>query len=87
MFKAIVACDRNWAIGKGNRLLCHLPGDLQYFKEKTLGKRILVGRKTLDSFPGGRPLRPRAAPPAGCMIIKHLFGKKDQHLFPCSCHR
>ena len=56
MFKAIVACARNWAIGKGNRLLCHLPGDLQYFKEKTLGKRILVGRKTLDSFPGGRPL-------------------------------
>ena len=56
MFKAIVAVDRNWAIGKGDRLLCHLPGDLRYFKEKTLGKKILVGRKTLDSFPGGRPL-------------------------------
>lgn len=56
MFKAIVACDRNWGIGKGNQLLCHLPGDLRYFKEMTLGKRILVGRKTLDSFPGGRPL-------------------------------
>lgn len=56
MFKAIVACDRNWGIGKGNRLLCHLPGDLRYFKEMTLGKRILIGRKTLESFPGGRPL-------------------------------
>lgn len=56
MFTAIVACDRNWAIGKGNQLLCHLPGDLRYFKEKTIGKRILIGRKTLDSFPGGRPL-------------------------------
>ncbi len=56
MFEAIVAADRNWGIGKGNRLLCHLPGDLRYFKEKTIGKRILIGRKTLDSFPGGRPL-------------------------------
>lgn len=56
MLKAIVAVDRNWAIGKGNQLLCHLPGDLRYFKEKTLGQKILVGRKTLDSFPGGRPL-------------------------------
>ena len=56
MYKAVVAVDRNWAIGKGNALLCHLPGDLKYFKELTIGKKILVGRKTLDSFPGGRPL-------------------------------
>lgn len=56
MFSAIVACDRNWGIGRGNQLLCRLPGDLRYFKEKTLGKKILIGRRTLDSFPGGRPL-------------------------------
>lgn len=56
MYKAVVAVDRNWAIGKGDKLLCHLPGDLKYFKELTIGKKILVGRKTLDSFPGGRPL-------------------------------
>lgn len=56
MLKAIVAVDKNWAIGKDNQLLAHLPGDLQYFKEKTLGKTIVMGRQTLESFPGGKPL-------------------------------
>ena len=54
--KAIVVVDRNWAIGKNGDLLVHLPGDLRYYKEKTIGNVIVVGRKTLDSFPGGRPL-------------------------------
>ncbi len=54
--KAIVAVDRNWAIGKDNALLAHLPGDLKYFKEKTLGKVVVMGRQTLESFPGGKPL-------------------------------
>ncbi len=56
MLKAIVAVDNNWAIGKDNQLLAHLPGDLAYFKEKTLGKIIVMGRQTLESFPGGKPL-------------------------------
>ena len=55
--KAIVAVDRNWAIGRGNSLLAHLPGDLRYFKEKTLGKPVVMGRQTLESLPGGKPLR------------------------------
>jgi dihydrofolate reductase len=54
--KAIVVVDDNWGIGKDGQLLVHLPGDLAYFKEKTLGKTIIVGRKTLESFPGGKPL-------------------------------
>jgi len=54
--KAIVVVDNNWGIGKDGQLLTHLPGDLKYFKEKTLGKTIIVGRKTLESFPGGKPL-------------------------------
>ena len=53
---AIVVVDKNWAIGKDNDLLVHLPGDLKYYKEKTTGKVIVVGRKTLESFPGGKPL-------------------------------
>ena len=53
---AIVAVDRNWGIGKDNDLLCHLPGDLKYYKNKTTGKIIIVGQRTLESFPGGRPL-------------------------------
>ena len=54
--RAIVATDRNWAIGNKGNLLCHIPGDLKYFKEKTIGKTVVMGRKTLESLPGGRPL-------------------------------
>lgn len=57
--KLIVAADKNWAIGKDNNLLCHLPGDLKYFKEKTMGKTVVMGRKTLESLPGGKPLPKR----------------------------
>lgn len=53
---AIVAVDRNWGIGRDNDLLVHLPGDLKYYKSKTIGNVIIVGRRTLESFPGGRPL-------------------------------
>lgn len=56
---AIVACDENWAIGKNGKLLVHLPGDLQYYKDKTIGKSIVIGRKTLESFPGCKPLPKR----------------------------
>lgn len=55
----IVVADQNWAIGKDNGLLVHLPGELKYYKEKTLGKVIIIGRKTLESFPGGKPLSGR----------------------------
>lgn len=54
--KAIVVADNNWAIGKDGGLLVHLPGDLKYFKEKTLGKTVIMGRTTLESLPGGKPL-------------------------------
>ena len=54
--KAIAAADRNWAIGNKGSLLCHIPGDLKYFKQKTIGKTVVMGRRTLESLPGGRPL-------------------------------
>ena len=52
----IVAADKNWGIGKDRQLLTHLSGDLKYFKERTMGKAVVMGRKTLESLPGGRPL-------------------------------
>lgn len=52
----ILAADRKWAIGKDNDLLIHLPGDLKYFKKMTTGKAVIMGRKTLESLPGGKPL-------------------------------
>lgn len=54
--KAIVVVDKNWGIGRDKQLLVHLPGDLKYFKEHTLGKTIVMGRETLETLPGGRPL-------------------------------
>jgi len=52
---AIVVVDQNWGIGCSGQLLVHLPGDLKYFKEKTLGNTIILGRETFDSM-GGRLL-------------------------------
>lgn len=55
----IVAVDENWGIGKDNRLLVSIPSDMKFFRETTTGKVILMGRKTLESFPGGLPLKKR----------------------------
>lgn len=57
--QAIVAVDRNWAIGKDGDQLCYLPPDLKRFQRRTTGHPVLVGRKTLATFPGGRPLKGR----------------------------
>lgn len=54
--KAIVAVDDNWAIGYRNRLLFHVPEDLAHFKNATMGHPVVMGRKTLESLPGGKPL-------------------------------
>jgi len=47
----IVAVTNDYAIGKGNDLLFHLPKDLQYFKEKTINKIVVMGHKTYNSLP------------------------------------
>lgn len=49
---AIAAVDEKWGIGKAGSLLIHLPGDLKYFKEKTLGGTIIIGRGTFESMSG-----------------------------------
>ena len=56
---AIVAVDKNWAIGRENDLLFSLPTDMKRFRTLTSGGTVLMGRKTLDSFPGGKPLPKR----------------------------
>lgn len=55
----IVAVDKNWAIGKNNKLLVSIPQDMKFFRETTTGKVVVMGRKTLESFPGGQPLKKR----------------------------
>jgi dihydrofolate reductase len=56
----IVAVSENGVIGKNNDLIWHLPKDMKYFKEKTLGHHIIMGRKNFESIPHKfRPLRNR----------------------------
>ena len=57
--KLIVAVDSNWGIGLRNALLVHIPSDMKFFRSETMGKTIIMGRKTLESFPGGQPLKNR----------------------------
>ncbi len=55
----IVAVDKNWAIGKENHLLVSIPADMKLFRQETMGKVVVMGRKTLESFPNGLPLKNR----------------------------
>ncbi len=81
---AIVAVDQNFGIGKNNRLLWHLPDDLKFFKSKTSGHAVVMGRKTFDSL--GRPLpkrlnvvitRQKDFPPDGVEVVHSLENALD----------
>ena len=80
MIRAIVAVDEKWGIGKNNDLLFHLPLDMKFFRETTLGKVVIMGSNTLKSFPGGKPLPKRTNVvlyPGGekrddCVIVESL---------------
>ena len=56
---AIAAADKNWAIGNKGKLLVSIPADMKFFRATTTGHTVVMGRKTLESLPGGRPLRDR----------------------------
>ena len=85
MMKAIVCVDRNWAIGNNNSLLFNIKEDMARFKDITIGKTIVCGRKTLESFPGKKPLPGRK----NIVMTKHwdkldhksLFGAKYAGFF------
>ena len=55
----IAAVDENWAIGNKNELLVRIPSDQKFFREETTGKVVVLGRKTMETFPGGKPLKNR----------------------------
>lgn len=57
--KLIAAADKYWGIGKDNKLLVNIPADMRSFRDKTMGKVIVLGRKTLETFPKGAPLKGR----------------------------
>ena len=81
MVSAIVAVSPGWGIGDGKGMLYRLPGDLKYFRSVTLGHPVIMGRKTLESFPGGKPLpgrenivitRNRSYQPGGVTVVHSL---------------
>lgn len=55
----IVNVTENWGIGLENRLLVSISADLRRFRQLTEGKTVILGRRTLETFPGGRPLKNR----------------------------
>ena len=57
--KCIAAVDNNWAIGFKGKLLVSIPNDQKMFRNETTGKVIVLGRKTLETFPNGLPLKNR----------------------------
>ena len=57
--KMIVAADEKWAIGINGDLLTPLPEDMKFFRETTMNSVVILGRKTLETFPGGNPLKNR----------------------------
>lgn len=79
MINIIVAADENNTIGKDNDLIWHLPDDLKFFKQKTSGHPIIMGRKTYESV--GRPLpnrtniiitRDKDYTVDGCVVVNSL---------------
>ena len=57
--KLILAADEKWGIGKDGTLLCNIPQDLAYFRKRTAGMTVIMGRVTLESLPGSKGLPKR----------------------------
>lgn len=55
----VVAVDKNWAIGNKGQLLVHIPEDMKNFRRLTEGHTVILGRRTLATFPNGKPLKNR----------------------------
>ena len=82
----IAAVAANGVIGKDNALIWRLPADLAYFKRNTLGKPILMGRKTFESL--GKPLKDRTnvvlsrtltEAPEGCVLVRSVSEALDKY--------
>ncbi len=57
--KLLACVDRNWGIGREGELLFHFPEDMKRFRRDTMGHTVILGRKTFEEFPGGKPLAGR----------------------------
>lgn len=84
MLNLIVAVDKNWGIGKDNKMMWSIPADMKFFREKTIGHVVVMGRKTMESFPDGRPLKDRVnivlSRQAGYRVKKALVAHTDEEI-------
>ena len=76
--KIIVAVDSNWGIGCDGNLLQHIPEDMKFFKEKTIGNVVVMGRETFESLPGKNPLNGRVN-----IVLSRNNSFKDDRLTIC----
>lgn len=83
--QAILCADEKWGIGKEGKLLFSLPKDMKFFRETTVGGVVVMGRKTLESFPGGKPLKNRAnivlsrtLERADCIVVRSIGELREE---------
>ena len=76
----IANVDKNWGIGKNGALLFPIAADLKNFKRLTLGKVVVMGRKTLESLPGGKPLKDRRNIVLSKTMPKTIQATKDLYI-------
>ena len=85
--KLIVAVARDWGIGNKGQLLFNVPEDMEFFKNTTMNKVVVMGRKTLLSLPGGNPLKNRTNivltrdknfEKEGCIIVNSIEALFDE---------
>ena len=88
----IAAVDRNWAIGNRGQMLVTIPADQQFFRQETMGKVVVMGRKTFESLPGRRPLDRRtniilSRDPEYRVKGAQVFGNMDELLKELKAYR
>lgn len=83
----IVNVDKNWAIGLGSKLLVRIPQDMKYFRSMTTGHVVVMGRKTLESFPESKLLpnrvnivltRDQGYQAPGAMVVHSMEELKEE---------
>jgi len=79
---AIVCVDKSWGIGNNGNLLFHIKEDMKFFREKTKGHVIIYGRKTLESFPGKKPLPGRT----NIVLTRNVISISDESKHACSSY-
>lgn len=88
----IAAVDRNWAIGNRGQMLVTIPADQQFFRQETMGKVVVMGRKTFESLPGRRTLDRRtniilSRDPEYRVKGAQVFGNMDELLKELKAYR